>query len=140
MARSMNSTSSNISRSLVRHQHHYLHYRIDELNSAIQSQISHEHLIGIVRELQEYMELHWQAEVNMMNAVRYPKSKLDCHRADHSVAMLNLSELVSDVSTNNSPPKKISEFIIEWTHLHESTEDRDLSLFMNNYLDSNKLF
>ena len=77
-------------------------------------------------------------EDHLMRDLKYPKSKLDAHRTAHSEALNCFRDLLSDYSLNNSPPKRISEFISDWTYVHESTEDRELSMFLDNYLNSGK--
>ena len=120
-------------------QHSHLHDRMDAINRAIRHPIRQDEFLELLQDAQDFFVFHFQAEDQLMRKLDYPKHKLDAHRNAHSKALINIRELLLNFSLNKSTPKYIFEFISDWTHEHESTEDRELSLFLKDHLNSGKL-
>ena len=124
--------------SKIKFQHDYLHDQIEAINRAIRSKIPHENLLQLVQDTEKSLASHFLTEENLMRDINYPKFKLDLHKAAHSEALLGCRKLLSDLALNNCRSKKVFEFLFDWTHVHELTEDRELSRYLDNYLKSDR--
>jgi len=124
--------------SKIKFQHEQLHDQIDAINRAIRRNIPHEDLLKLVQDTEEYLAAHFLTEENLMRDIHYPKFKLDHHKAAHAEALLGFRKLLTDLSLTNSRSRKIFEFLFDWTYVHESTEDRELSTFLEKHMKSDK--
>jgi len=130
----MLSLLSRISRPKTNNQHNQMHERIGSINRAVYNNAPHEELQRLIQETQKYLSLHFKTEEKLMRAINYPNSSLDAHKAAHSEALQGLRQLLSDSPMNNSKAKKIFEFLFDWTHVHELTEDLELSQFLKDQM------
>ena len=103
---------------------------VNKIYNYLQEQRDEDFLKRTLDELLKYTEFHFASEENMMISVAYPN--LEHHRGEHEKLMLDLRNILFNVSIEPDSIDELVQFLDEWISSHIYREDKALAKFIQS--------